>query len=142
MDLPSSSPRSEPREASKSEKDSATDVVSKSFPPFNHVGMIVQPFDQEVKRDEQFQNELSTMLLELMLDFHAWAAARPSTEAERNAELLEKGINGLLETEKEQGMLSISELLLLLVEKTRQRLNDFVVRIKLALAALTGLTST
>ena len=111
------------------------------------------------------------MILELMLEFHAWSSARPIREAERAADTLEKEINGIIETEKEQGTSSTPELLSQLVgtpmsllvhfltlpsaymrrhntyldsvsaEKTRQKLSDFVVRIKLALAALTGLAS-
>ncbi|KAH8101126.1 hypothetical protein BXZ70DRAFT_110447 [Cristinia sonorae] len=146
---------------------SATDMVTRPFPIFNHVNAIVQPFDTEAKRDDEFHQRLNAMLLELVIDFHAWSSARPAKEAERNADMLEREINGLLETEKEQGMCSTSELVslligmpmsihhrglyicafmlltlyLLFIERTRQRLNDFVVRIKLALAALTGLAS-
>ena len=34
--------------------------------------------------------EFSDMLLELMLEFHAWSTARPTRESERTADELEK----------------------------------------------------
>ena len=46
------------------------------------------------------------MLLSLMLEFHAWSTARPLHENERTADELEKEINALMATEKEQGMSS------------------------------------
>ncbi|KAI0346508.1 hypothetical protein BDW22DRAFT_1352610 [Trametopsis cervina] len=70
--------------------------------------------------------ELSRMIIELMLEFHAWSTSRPAHESDKMADTLEKDINAIMEKEQEQ-------------EKTRQRLNDFVNRIKMALAALTGL---
>ncbi len=41
-----------------------------------------------------------------MLEFHAWSISRPSQETDRTADILEKEINALIETEKEQGMSS------------------------------------
>lgn len=103
------------------------------------------------------------MLLELILDFHAWSAARPMHESDRTADTLEKEVQTIREAEKEQGRSPTSPpacvaptprfvgrrtahtrldaymLTAPLVELTRQRLNDFITRIKLALAALTGL---
>lgn len=52
--------------------------------------------------------ELSAMLLELMLDFHAWSSARPLHESDKTADTLEKEINELMETEKDQGRSSVS----------------------------------
>lgn len=106
------------------------------------------------------------MIIELMLEFHAWSTSRPIHEAETTADTLEKEVNNIMETEKEQGrylhplplrncfigrpmfFAPISSHFYLHIcnadrllpeEKTRQRLNDFVERIKMALAALTGL---
>lgn len=44
------------------------------------------------------------MFLALMLEFHAWSSARPMQESDRTADALEKEINELMGTEKEQGM--------------------------------------
>ena len=49
------------------------------------------------------------MLLELMLDFHAWSSARPMHESDKTADALEKEINELMETEKDQGMSTPSQ---------------------------------
>ena len=43
------------------------------------------------------------MLLELIIDFHAWSAARPTFASDKTADALEKEIKSLLEIEKEQG---------------------------------------
>ncbi|KAI0356100.1 hypothetical protein OH77DRAFT_1424427 [Trametes cingulata] len=113
-------------EASAARKRPVSEVLSETFAPFDHAAKVVAPFDNETKRDAEFLEKLNTMLLELILDFHAWSAARPTLESDRTADTLEKEIKALREAEKEQ-------------EQTRQRLSDFITRIKLALAALTGL---
>ncbi|KAL6300409.1 hypothetical protein BKA93DRAFT_802055 [Sparassis latifolia] len=126
--LPSPKPSSQPSASGPSgtERRPLTEVISETFPAFNHRSAVVEPFDAESKRDAEFLEKLNMVLLELMLDFHAWSTARPTRESDRTADELEREINGVMEVEKEQ-------------EKTRQRLNEFVTRIKLALAALTGL---
>ena len=43
------------------------------------------------------------MLLELLLDFHAWSAARPAYQSDSTADSLEKEVKVLMETEREQG---------------------------------------
>lgn len=111
--------------------------------------------------------ELGKMVIELMLDFHAWSTSRPTRESDLTADFLEKEVNDIMGIEKEQGRSSTSSVscshimgrpmfhhhpyamapsfdicgadALSLEEKTRQRLNDFVSRIKIALAALTGI---
>ena len=47
------------------------------------------------------------MLLELMLEFHAWSTARPTHESDVTAGNLEKDINKIIETENEQGRFSV-----------------------------------
>jgi hypothetical protein len=42
-------------------------------------------------------------LLDLVLEFHAWAAAKPIHEHEKATELLEKEVNFIIEKEKSQG---------------------------------------
>ncbi|EIW55202.1 uncharacterized protein TRAVEDRAFT_94657, partial [Trametes versicolor FP-101664 SS1] len=73
---------------------------------------------------------------------HAWSAARPTHESDKTADTLEKEVQLIREAEKgrtshttpDACMLTFSAL-----EHTRQRLNDFITHIKIALAALTGL---
>lgn len=47
--------------------------------------------------------ELSKMMIELMIEFHAWSTSRPVHESDRTADALEKEISGIMETELEQG---------------------------------------
>ncbi|KAK7678291.1 hypothetical protein QCA50_018639 [Cerrena zonata] len=127
MESISNNPVASKDEASARAKRGVSEIITDVFEPFDHRGKIVTPFDSENKRDAEFQEKLSLMLLELMLDFHAWSSARPLHESDKTADRLEKEINELMETEKDQ-------------EKTRQRLKELIDRIKMALAALTALT--
>lgn len=43
------------------------------------------------------------MLLDIIIEFHAWAAGRPVYEHENTTALLEKGINSIISREKDQG---------------------------------------
>lgn len=47
------------------------------------------------------------MLLELMLEFHAWSTARPAQESDSTADALEKEVKIVMELEKEQGTSSL-----------------------------------
>ncbi|KAM5533985.1 hypothetical protein V8D89_012305 [Ganoderma adspersum] len=138
------------RSASSTARKSVTAILSQSLPSFDHGAQVVTPFENETKRDAEFLEKLNTMLLELIIDFHAWSAARPAHEGEKMADLLEKEVKTLRDAEKEQGTSAPSpspspppppspSASLSVVEQTRQRLHDFITRIKLALAALTGL---
>ena len=106
-------------------KPSVSDVISDTFTIFDHHGAITVPFETETDRDAEFEkreymhllrdhvclnllSELGNMLIELILEFHAWAAARPSHESVNTAEALEKGINAIIQAEKEQGRSSLS----------------------------------
>lgn len=97
-----------------------SDLLTETYPSFDHRARVVAPFDDESKRDAEFVQsdymlsdmhvcalisvlELNSMLLELILDFHAWSAARPTHESERTADMLEKEVKVLMEAEKEQG---------------------------------------
>lgn len=51
--------------------------------------------------------EINKALLDILLEFHAWAAAKPAHEHEKTAELLEKEINLIIEKEKVQGRCSL-----------------------------------
>ncbi|KAI0738996.1 hypothetical protein C8Q80DRAFT_1079236, partial [Daedaleopsis nitida] len=116
-----------------------SDVLSETFPSFDHQAKVAAPFDNEAKRDAEFLRKLNAMLLDLIVDFHAWSAARPGHVSDRTADTLENEVKVLMETEKEQGRCSPSPSSSSSRSLTRQRLNDFITRIKLALAALTGL---
>lgn len=106
-------------------------------------------------------------MIDLMLEFHAWSTSRPIQESDRTADKLEKEIKNIQETELEQGRSSgltsslfsigrpmfswssqgylpgmfvlLADIVFQLQEKTRQRLADFINRIRVALAALTNI---
>ena len=110
------------------------ELIAQSFSPFNHRENIAEPFDNETKRDGEFRDsegsrnsrtfdicanfaayspscfcsELSKMMIDLMIEFHAWSTSRPMQESDRTADLLEKEISGIIETEVEQGRSSTS----------------------------------
>ena len=50
--------------------------------------------------------ELSAMLLDVMLETHAWAAARPKHESQIAVQKFEKKISEVMDVEKQQGMLA------------------------------------
>lgn len=54
--------------------------------------------------------ELSTMLLDVILETHAWSVARPKHESQIAVLRLEKRISDVMATEKEQGMSSSNTL--------------------------------
>ncbi|KAI8976718.1 hypothetical protein BD414DRAFT_467136 [Trametes punicea] len=117
-------------------------ILSETYVPFDHSSKVVTPYEDEAKRDAEFLAELNTMLLELILDFHAWSTARPTHESDKAADSLEKEIRRIREIEQEQGRSSLFQPQCTAAAprlKTRQKLHDFITRIKLALAALTGL---
>lgn len=102
------------------------------------------------------------MLLDVILETHAWAANRPKNETNVAMLKFEERISDIMEKEKEQGMSRLTnfvsvlcsiagmqcfilssfftcmhmQLTLFSLETTRQRLNEFVTRMKTALAAL------
>ncbi|KAK0220212.1 hypothetical protein IW262DRAFT_1482755 [Armillaria fumosa] len=118
-----------------------TEIIGQTFPSFDHHSIVVKPFEEESARDTAFSQELSAMLLDVMLETHAWASARPKHESHVAVQKFEKKISQVMEVEKEQGTspFSLSSLPSVIFEQTRERLNEFVGRMKTALAALTGL---
>ncbi|KAG6860296.1 hypothetical protein C0995_013032 [Termitomyces sp. Mi166 len=81
-----------------------SEIIGEKFPPFDHETNIVLPFNNEVGRDSAFEKELGSMLLDAILEMHAWAAARPKHESSLAAQNIEKKIVSVMNTEKEQGM--------------------------------------
>ncbi|KAJ4490200.1 hypothetical protein J3R30DRAFT_3693771 [Lentinula aciculospora] len=115
--------------------------------------------------------KLGALLLDAMLETHAWAAARPKFESQLAVQKLENKISDVIDVESTQGMFqsssrayyslsfwpsllfgrafalpafsllalsSYNNLLTIYVERTRQNLSEFVIKMKSALAALTG----
>ncbi|KAF9078784.1 hypothetical protein BDP27DRAFT_1153118, partial [Rhodocollybia butyracea] len=121
------------------------EVIGESFAPFDHQKVVVRPFTEETARDTSFEQELGQLLLDAIIETHAWAAARPKFESQLAVQKLEQKISDVIEVEKTQGtsfstpLDSLSLWPALLFEQTRQSLHEFVTRMKTALAALTGL---
>ncbi|KAJ3815185.1 hypothetical protein F5876DRAFT_3535, partial [Lentinula aff. lateritia] len=115
-----------------------TEVISEKFTPFDHNRVVVGPFTEETARDASFEQAL---LLDAMLETHAWAAARPKFESQLAVQKLENKISEVIEVENRQGMSQSSSRTLhslsfwpaLLLEQTRQNLNEFVTHMKSAL---------
>ncbi|GAW06846.1 hypothetical protein LENED_008798 [Lentinula edodes] len=97
-----------------------TEVISEKFTPFDHNRLVVGPFTEETARDASFEQELGALLLDAMLETHAWAAARPKFESQLAVQKLENKISEVIEVENRQ-------------EQTRQNLNEFVTHMKTAL---------
>ncbi|KAJ4488677.1 hypothetical protein C8R41DRAFT_742671, partial [Lentinula lateritia] len=112
-----------------------TEVISEKFTPFDHNRLVVGPFTEETARDASFEQAL---LLDAMLETHAWAAARPKFESQLAVQKLENKISEVIEVENRQGMSQSSSRTLyspltLSIEQTRQNLNEFVTHMKTAL---------
>ncbi|KAG5635507.1 hypothetical protein H0H81_011015 [Sphagnurus paluster] len=82
------------------------EIIDETFQPFDHQTKIVAPFNNEMNRDLAFERELSSMILDTILETHAWASTRPKQESSLAAQNIEQKIVSVMETEKEQGMSS------------------------------------
>uniref|UniRef100_A0A8H7XV87 Uncharacterized protein n=1 Tax=Psilocybe cubensis TaxID=181762 RepID=A0A8H7XV87_PSICU len=140
-----------PRNQNSSVERPLAEVITEEFAPFDAENLVVQPFQEDVSRDAKFEQELSNMLLNAILETHAWASARPKHEAAMESQNLEDQISNIMSTEREQGMcsptpsisssfsMSSSFIRLPIIEKTRAKLADFVRKMKTAIAALTDI---
>ncbi|KAE9407965.1 hypothetical protein BT96DRAFT_914307 [Gymnopus androsaceus JB14] len=96
-----------------------TEIIGEKFAPFDHQRLVVGPFTEETARDSTFEEELGPYSSMRSIETHAY-------ESQLAVQKLENKISDVIEVEKAQ-------------EQTRQRLNDFVVHMQTAIAALTGL---
>ncbi|KAF8213341.1 hypothetical protein K438DRAFT_1473049, partial [Mycena galopus ATCC 62051] len=118
------------------------ELIGTQFPAFDAESAVIFPFQDETARDEAYMKELNEMLLDAALEAHAWASARQFQETDMATHKFEEKIMAVQAQENEQGMLTSWPPPLQFFfsfEKTRQRLNDFVTRMRSALAALTGM---
>nr|GAT49782.1 predicted protein [Mycena chlorophos] len=99
-----------------------TEIIENEFRAFDCDSIIV-PFQAETARDATFQQEMNELILEATLEMHAWASARPFLETDAATSKYEQQVLELQQQENEQ-------------EKTRQRLQEFVTRMRTALALL------
>ncbi|KAH8113923.1 hypothetical protein DFH11DRAFT_283148 [Phellopilus nigrolimitatus] len=81
-------------------------ALAEPFASFAHQDVLVRPYDDELRRDVDFQEQLHQLLLELVLEFHAWSTSRPELESTAAGDALFEETQAVLNTEREQGMLS------------------------------------
>ncbi|TFK26605.1 hypothetical protein FA15DRAFT_654275 [Coprinopsis marcescibilis] len=98
-------------------------ALEKPFPSFNSQSEIIQPFQDDRASDRHFEQELARRLIDLMLETHAWSAARPRIERQEEERKLETELTKIAELEQSQ-------------EETRQRLVAFIHSVQSAIMAL------
>ncbi|EJD51182.1 hypothetical protein AURDEDRAFT_159590 [Auricularia subglabra TFB-10046 SS5] len=106
------------------------DTIHTPFPPFNPASVSV-PYDDDARGLAQYETDITRALLETTLAFHAWACARPRAETRAVGDALSAEVRDVAAEEERQGMSSF--------ELARQRLIEFVAKIKLAVMSLTAL---
>jgi hypothetical protein len=124
----SSNKISQPVSPPVSQKKTVAEIIEETFPAFSPQS-IVDPFEEERQRDIVFEKgdspvntrpltmilhfrvvivyahpELTRMIIDVLIQCHAWSSARPRHERNMAAAKLEKNINAVLKVEQEQGM--------------------------------------
>ncbi|KAF8814776.1 hypothetical protein BYT27DRAFT_7058753, partial [Phlegmacium glaucopus] len=118
------------------------EIISEKFLPFDSTTYIINPFSAEAARDVMLEEEYTTMLLEAILQTHAWATSRFKRKAQLECQELENQNHTIINMEREQGMCSPTPSSSIsassLSSSARESLANFVTQMKKALAALTG----
>ncbi|EJC99261.1 uncharacterized protein FOMMEDRAFT_160864 [Fomitiporia mediterranea MF3/22] len=99
-------------------------ALAEPFPPFARQEVLENPFEDESRRDMEFQerknnitttnNNVSTtwklhqQILELILEFHAWSTSRPDHESSVTGHALFEEARSIQKVEEEQGMWNFS----------------------------------
>ncbi|TFL06674.1 hypothetical protein BDV98DRAFT_559804 [Pterulicium gracile] len=83
---------------------SIAELITDSIPRFDHQTLVVQPYEEEVQREQEFQRKLMEMSVDLLFTFYAWAA-RPAHENAVEASAFESRINNVMQAEKNQEMI-------------------------------------
>ncbi|KAI0058216.1 hypothetical protein BV25DRAFT_1919580 [Artomyces pyxidatus] len=107
--------------------------IGEPFEAFNPQSSIIDPFEGENRRDEEFRERFKAMMLEIIAESQAWADARPAAENKDASTSLVREMEAVAETEREQGRSPSS-----FSEQIRLQLGNFVANIKNALALLGG----
>ncbi|EAU89237.1 hypothetical protein CC1G_03502 [Coprinopsis cinerea okayama7 len=100
------------------------ELVLQEFEPFDSQSLVIQPFEEDALSDEEFHQELTRRILQLMLETHAWCAVKPRAERQAQTEQLERRINEMTEAEHKH-------------EEARRKLMSFVQMMRKAVDALT-----
>lgn len=72
-----------------------------------HIAVSMLRIDPLIPFCKQITLDLSAMLLDLIIETHAWASARPKHESTLAAHKIEQKIVSVIEAEKQQGMLPL-----------------------------------
>ncbi|KIY47418.1 hypothetical protein FISHEDRAFT_30171, partial [Fistulina hepatica ATCC 64428] len=98
-----SSPLTSPGRHASTTAKPLSELIDQHFSHFEHQKEIVGPFGEETLRDQSFEQELGQKLLDIILEAHAWSAARPKHESQVAVARYEKKIAEVMEAEKQQG---------------------------------------
>ncbi|KAM6494684.1 hypothetical protein JOM56_009307 [Amanita muscaria] len=82
---------------------SLAETIGLPFPEFDHKQEVIDPFSEDENRDQAFQEELTEMLLDALIETHAWSTARLKPESLAAAEKFEAGISNIIEVQTHQG---------------------------------------
>ncbi|KAL1695780.1 hypothetical protein GGG16DRAFT_44772 [Schizophyllum commune] len=110
QDAPTFSSKTQSNGSTTTKSRAISEIVEDRFPPFDHQAAIVGPFEEETGRDQTYEGELGRLMLDLIMETHAWAAARPKHESANAVGNYEKKIADIMEVEKEQGTSSNASL--------------------------------
>ncbi|KAI5887073.1 uncharacterized protein SCHCODRAFT_01193026 [Schizophyllum commune H4-8] len=110
QDAPTFSSKAQPNGSTTTKSRAISEIVEDRFPPFDHQAAIVGPFEEETGRDQTFEGEIGHLMVDLIMETHAWAAARPKLESANAVGKYEKKIADIMEVEKEQGTSSPASL--------------------------------
>ncbi|KZV95911.1 hypothetical protein EXIGLDRAFT_734393 [Exidia glandulosa HHB12029] len=111
-----------PAKAPKSSSD--MDFLNTPFESFNP-HLVSDQYDDDARKEPDYEKEITRQMLEVMLEFHAWASARPKHETVTHGEELSGDVNEIAQVEERQ-------------EQARLKLIQFVAQIKSAVLALTN----
>ncbi|TEB34160.1 hypothetical protein FA13DRAFT_70126 [Coprinellus micaceus] len=99
------------------------ELVDGPFIRFGTQSEIVLPFQERVAQEDSSRKDLTERLLLLLLETHAWMAARPRRERMHEVEKLEEHVKNTTEIEEQQ-------------ERAREKLSQFVRHLTNAVQAL------
>ncbi|KAF9530251.1 hypothetical protein CPB83DRAFT_905515 [Crepidotus variabilis] len=140
---------------------SVSEVISQKNTVFDKDTLILQPYVEELAKNDQFASEFNEMALDLILEFHAWSTARRQQEQHVHEYDLQEDLQKIEKTETEQGMYTSllecsrgeskkasgvgisspplpSYVCSRNLENMRKQMAEYMERMKVALAALTG----
>ncbi|KAH9979754.1 hypothetical protein BJV74DRAFT_121011 [Russula compacta] len=112
-----------PPDGTKSRTRSVAAILRDASSPFNRDFCIITPFDDEVRRDAEFYQNLKDKQLEIIALMNSWVFSRLIAENEKAGESLSREMDAVVEAEREQ-------------ERMRVQLESCVSNIRAALASL------